>query len=270
MKLRVLIAEDEPLARERLRELLMAEKMIEIVAECVSGQETLNAIKQTQPDLVFLDVKMPDLDGFDVIKGLNRTHPPVIIFVTAYDGFALRAFEVHAADFLLKPFDRERFQTALERARERLHRRGGQHKHHQLSEVLADSESHPKRPKRLTIKSQGRISFVNTADIDWVAAADNYVELHVGQTTHLLRTSITSLAEQLPRNQFVRISRSHLVNLDRINEIRSKTHGDYLILLRNGTRLTGTRTYRHNLAPLLGISRRASADKLASLRNQEP
>jgi len=252
MKLRVLIAEDELLSRKRLRQFLEAEALTEIVAECVTGQEALNAIRQTHPDIVFLDVKMPDLDGFGVIKGLTGVPLPVIIFVTAYDRFALRAFEVHAADYLLKPFDRERFQLALERARERLKRNRDARNNQPLSEVLAALEKRPKRLERLTIQSQGRISFVNTTEIDWICAADNYVELHVGDATQLLRRSISALADELANNQFVRISRSHLVNLDRIKEIRSKSHGDYLILLHNGTRLIGSRTYRHNLAPLLG------------------
>src|SRR5580765_882538 len=161
MNLRVLIAEDEPLSRERLRQFLEAETLIEIVAECTTGQEALNAIRQTHPDIVFLDVRMPDLDGFGVIGGLSGTHLPVIIFVTAYDRFALRAFEVHAADYLLKPFDRERFQTALQRARERLQRNLDARNNRPLSEVLATLETRPKSLERMTIKSQGRISFLN-------------------------------------------------------------------------------------------------------------
>src|SRR6187401_1835414 len=151
MKLRVLIAEDELFSRERLRQFVEAEALTEIVAECVTGQEALNAIRQTHPDVVFLDVKMPDLDGFGVIEGLSGTHLPVIIFVTAYDRFALRAFEVHAADYLLKPFDRERFQTALQRARERLQHNSSARNNQTLSEVLATLETRPKRLERLTI-----------------------------------------------------------------------------------------------------------------------
>jgi two-component system, LytTR family, response regulator len=204
---------------------------------------------------VFLDVRLPELDGFGVIEGLSGAHLPVIIFITAHDRFALRAFEVHAADYLLKPFDRERFQTALQRARQRLQGNPIARNHQSISEVLAAFETRAKPLERLTIKSQGRISFVATAEIDWICAADNYVELHVGKATHLLRTSINALADQLPKNQFVRISRSKLVNSDRIKEMRSKPHGDYLLLLHDGTHLSGSRTYRQNLAPLLGKSR---------------
>lgn len=248
MKLRVLIAEDESLSRNRLRQFLEAEPSTEIVAECTTGQEALRDIRKTLPDVVFLDVKMPDLDGFGVIQGLSNAPLPVIIFVTAYDRFALQAFDVHAADYLLKPFDRERFQTALRRARDRLQRQSDALNHRPHLEVLAAFETRLKRVDRLTIRSQGRISIVNTEEIDWIGSADNYVELHVGKTTHLLRMTITTLASQLPQNRFVRISRSHLVNLDRIKELRSKTHGDYVILLRDGTRLTASRTYRRNLS----------------------
>lgn len=253
MKLKVLIAEDEPVSRERLRQLLQAERLVEIVAECATGFEALNAVRQTRPDIMFLDVKMPDLDGFGVVKGLSGAHLPVIVFVTAYDRFALKAFEVHAADYLLKPFDRERFKTALQRARERLQRNPEALNNQALSEVLATLPARLNRRERVTVKSQGRISFVNTVEIDWIRAADNYVELHVRGTTHLLRTTITALSDQLPLNRFARISRSHLVNLDRIKEMRSKSHGDYLVVLQDGTRLTASRNYRKNLQLLLDM-----------------
>jgi two-component system LytT family response regulator len=251
MKLRVLIAEDEPLSRERLRDLLQAESLIEIVAECATGQGTLVAIRETQPDLVFLDVKMPGLDGFGVIQALNGARSPMIVFVTASERFALRAFDVHAVDYLLKPFDRVRFQLALERARERLKRQEGS-RSAPIRPGAAAAEPRPKALERMTIKSQGRIAFVNISEIDWISAADNYVELHVGASTHLLRTTITALSTELPRTQFVRISRSILVNLDRIKEMRSKSHGDYLVVLHDGTSLVGTRVYRPDLASLLG------------------
>lgn len=255
MKLRVLIAEDEPLSRERLRKFLQAERLVEIVAECASGLEARNAIQLTQPDIVFLDVKMPELDGFGVIEGLSGARLPVVVFVTAYDRFALRAFEVHAADYLLKPFDRERFRTALQRARERLQRNPDPRNDQALSEVLAALPARLHPHDRVTVRSQGRISFVNTAEINWICAADNYVELHVGDTTHLLRTTIAALANRLRRNRFVRISRSHLVNLDRVKEIRSRSHGDYSVILQDGTRLPGTRNYRHHLARSLDMPR---------------
>src|ERR1043166_5471139 len=213
MKLRVVIADDEALARERLQQFLRLEPAIEVVAECRNGLEVVLAIRQRTPDLVFLDVKMPELDGFGVLEALKETPLPAIIFVTAYDRFAVKAFEANVVDYLLKPFDRERFQTALRRARERLQRGLATQDHSGLVDVLAKFQKRSGRLERVTIKSQGRISLVNTVDIDWICAADNYAELHVGKRSHLLRMTITALAEELPPNQFVRISRSHLVNL---------------------------------------------------------
>ncbi len=246
MKLRVLIADDESLSRERLRQFLRAEPRIEIVAECASGKETVNAIRENSPDLVFLDVKMPELDGFGVLEALSGTRLPAIIFVTAHDQFAVRAFEEHAVDYLLKPFDQQRFQTALQRARKRLQNTSS------LSDLLTRFAARRKPLERVTVRSGDRIKLVNVAEIDWISAADNYVEMHVGKTVHLLRMTITALAQQLPQNQFVRISRSALVNSECIKEIRCKAHGDYVVHLHNGARLTGTRTYRRNLAGLLG------------------
>jgi two-component system LytT family response regulator len=261
MKVRVLIADDEPLARERLRLFLQNEPGTEIVAECRDGQEAVKGIRETSPDLVFLDVKMPELDGFGVLETLTelQVHWPVIIFVTAYDQFAVRAFEANAVDYLLKPFDRERFGTAFRRARERLqHRtkeRGRRHNHddnHSLLQVLASLPPTTGRLERLTVRSGKRITIVKTAEIDWLQAADNYTELHVGDATHLLRMTIGALAAQLP-TQFVRISRSLVVNLTRISEIRPKSHGDCLVFLENGTQLTASRSHRQQLMKLLNI-----------------
>jgi two-component system LytT family response regulator len=252
MKLRVLIADDELLSRERLRQLLQSEPGIEIVAECASGKEALAAIRKELPDLVFLDVRMPDLDGLGVIKALSGTPSPAIIFVTGYDQFALQAFEVRAVDYLLKPFTRDRFQTALGRARKRLQRDSGTQNVSLLSDLLASLKARHSPLERITIKSGDRIKLVMVAEIDWICAADNYVELHVGKTSHLLRITITALADQLPQKQFLRIRRSVLVNLERIKEIRSKSHGDSLVILHDGTPLAVSRTYRHNLARLVG------------------
>jgi two-component system LytT family response regulator len=251
MKLRVLIADDEPLSRQRLRQFVRAEPGVELVAECVNGMEAVKIIREKSPDLAFLDVKMPELDGFGVVEALNGTGP-VIIFVTAYDRFAVQAFEANAVDYLLKPFDRERFRTALRRACERLRRVGSDQHNPALLKLLTDAGKRPKPLERLTFKSDGRICVVKTADIAWIGGADNYVELHTGTRTHLLRTTITALAGQLSPDRFVRISRSHLVNLEHIKEMRPKSHGDFLILLHNGTTLPGTRNYRHNLAQVVG------------------
>ena len=252
MKLRVMIADDEPLSRQRLRQLLRTDPRTEIVAECANGMEALHAIREASPDLVFLDVKMPELDGFGVLKALNGARLPAIVFVTAHDHFAVRAFEMHAVDYLLKPFDRERFQTAVNRARQRLQADAVTQSASSLSKLLANIGSHVRPLEHISIKTGDRIKLVKVADIDWISSADNYVELHVVDATHLSRVTIRALTEQLPKNQFARISRSIVVNLDRVKELCPKSHGDFLIVLRNGARLHGTRSCRENLAQLLG------------------
>src|SRR6266478_6735460 len=207
MKTRVLIVDDEPLARERLRQLLEGEPDIEIAGECADGRSAVETISKETPDLVFLDVQMPELDGFGVLEAIGRERMPAVIFVTAHDKFALKAFEVHAVDYLLKPFDRQRFQTALRRAL-------GQIQHHQTGELsqrltalLAEVKPESKRLERLAIKSSGRVIFLKTDDIDWIEAADNYVSLHVGAETHLHRETMSALAEELSPKKFLRISR---------------------------------------------------------------
>jgi two-component system LytT family response regulator len=253
MKLRVLIADDEPVNRERLRQLLRAESWIEIVAECANGRETIEAIRKKSPGLVFLHTKMPELDGFAVLEAICGTRLPAIILVTIHDKLSLRAFEVHAVQRSVKPFDRERFQTVLQRARERLQPDAGERNNASLSGPPALPPTRRNRLERVSVKSQGRIAILKTAEIDWICAADNYVELHVGKKSHFLRMTIGALADQLPP-QFVRISRSLLVNLGRISEIRPKSHGDCLVVMENGTRLTASRNYRRNLVGLLSNS----------------
>lgn len=251
MNIRVLIADDEPLCRQRLRQFLRTEPKNEIVGECTNGTEAVKAIREHSPDLVFLDVKMPELDGFGVLESLGGIRLPAIVFVTAYDQFALRAFETHAVDYLLKPLDRGRLQMALRRVRERLQRDLSPADDPTLLILLKTIGSRRPLLERVTIRSDGRITVLKTSEIDWICAADNYVELHVGKAVHLLRTTITALASQLPQNRFVQTSRSLLVNVDRIKEIRPKAHGDYSIILRDGTSLPGSRNHRRQLERLL-------------------
>ena len=258
MKVRVVIADDEPLGRERLRLFLQDEPGAELVAECRDGLEAVKAIRETSPDLAFFDIKMPGLDGFGILEALTDIHVPLpaIIFVTAYDQFAVRGFEANAVDYLLKPFDRERFAIAFRRARERLQQRThppGQPRGKSPS-TRAPSEPNTAPLERLTVRSGKRITILKTADIDWLRAADNYTELHVGNVTHLLRMTIGALATQLPP-QFVRISRSLLVNVSRISEIRPKSHGDCQVILENGTPLTASRSHRQQLMKLLNNTR---------------
>jgi two-component system LytT family response regulator len=252
MKIRTLIVDDEPLARERLRQLLLSEPEIQIVGECADGREAVETIRRESPDLIFLDVQMPELDGFGVLETIDADPAPVVVFVTAHDRFALRAFEVHAVDYLLKPFDRERFQTALSRALEQVRNREGNALAQRLSSLLADIKRPARPAERIAVKSEGRVLFVNLGEIDWIEASHNYVELHVGQHTHLLRQTIKAIESRLPTSKFVRISRSAIVNTDRIKELQPLFYGDYTVILQNGTQLTLSRRFRDKL-PLLGL-----------------
>jgi two-component system LytT family response regulator len=250
MKVRTLIVDDELLARERLRQLLESEPEIELVGECADGNEAVAAIQREAPDLIFLDIQMPELDGFGVLHAITADPPPVIVFVTAHDKFALRAFEVHAVDYLLKPFDRERFKKALSRALERVkHREGGPQKQGQAA-VLTELKP-PARPlERLAVKTGGRVIFVKLTDIDYIEAAHNYVELHVEKQSHLLRETLNAIEARLPVEKFVRISRSVIVNIERVKELQPLFYGEYTVTLHNGTRLTLSRRYRDKLQQL--------------------
>lgn len=252
MKIRTLIVDDEALARERLRQLLESEPEIEIIGECADGRAAVDAIRKHSPDLIFLDVQMPELDGFAVLEAVGTERLPVIVFVTAHDKFALRAFDVHAVDYLLKPFDRERFQAALRRALEQVSQRGAGAMDRRISALLAELRPPPTALERLAVKSGGRVVLVKTEDVDWIEAADNYVELHAGKETHLLRETLSALEEQLAPKKFIRISRSIIVNADRIKELEPLFHGEYQVTLSNGVKLTLSRGYRNKL-PQLGV-----------------
>ena len=252
MKIQTIVIDDEPLARERLLKLLRAEPDVEVVGEAKNGREGLELIRQLKPGLAFLDVQMPELDGFGVLAELKAEERPAVVFVTAFDKFALKAFEVHAVDYLLKPFDKERFQTALKRALEQIARSQPENVHEQLSALLQELRPAP-QSDRLAVKSDGRVVFVKVTDVDWVEAADNYVSLHVGKDTHLLRETMTNIEQRLPREQFIRISRSTIVNLERIKELQPLFHGEYSVILRDGTKLTLSRSHRDKLQQL-GLS----------------
>jgi len=257
VKIRTLIVDDEPLARDRLRSLLERDPEIEIIGDCSNGRQAVETISKEAPDLVFLDIQMPELDGFGVLAELQakvgRGSPqPAVVFVTAYDRFALKAFEVHALDYLLKPFDRERFNKALARAKEQISKHQAQDLSAKLSNLLADLRPESKGADRLAVKTSGRVIFVKLDDIDWIEAADNYVNIHVGQTSHLLRETMASIEQRLPPSNFIRISRSSIVNIDRVKELQPLFHGEYAVILRTGARLTLTRGYRESLARLTG------------------
>ncbi len=253
-KIRALIVDDEPLARERIVDLLANDAEVEVAGECGDGLAAVAAIESQKPDLLFLDVQMPELDGFGVLEAVEARRMPVIIFVTAYDQYALRAFEVHALDYLLKPFDRERFDRALQHAKHQIARERAGAMNQQLAALLADLKARPKPLERLVIKSGGRVFFLRVEEIDWIESAANYVKLHVGRESHLLRETINSLAAKLDPDKFLRIHRSTIVNLERVKEMQPWFHGDYVIILKDGMQLTSSRSYRERLHKLLGKS----------------
>jgi two-component system, LytTR family, response regulator len=251
--IRTLIVDDEPLARERLRTLLQQESDIEIVGESADGRQALNAIGTEAPDLVFLDIQMPVLDGFGVIQSLEDRPLPAVIFVTAYDQYALRAFDVHALDYLLKPFTAKRFQKALERARAELDR-GSDGKagfEQRLINLLEDLNGEKKHPKRLVVKSSGRVYFLKIDEIDWIEAEGNYVRLHVGVNSHLLRETMKGMEAALDPDRFIRIHRSTIVNTERIRELQPLFHGEYAVILMDGTRLVASRGPENRLRRML-------------------
>ena len=249
---RVLIADDEPLARERLRMLLRGEQWLEVVAECHNGPDAVSAIRDLRPDLVFLDVQMPGANGFEVIEAIGPSRMPPVVFVTAYDQYALRAFDVRALDYLLKPFDRERFEQALTRARQQLHQTGDGDLERRLRQLVDDLKETPHRVDRFVIKSGGRVYFVRADEVDWIEAAGNYVKLHVGTDSHLIRETMNAVEQKLSPEVFVRIHRCHIVNIEQVRELQPWFNGEYVVFLKNGTRLTLSRGYRERLQDRVG------------------
>ena len=251
-KIRTVVVDDEPVARERIIGLLNQEKDIEVVGEYSDGTQAVSAIQQQHPDLVFLDVQMPACDGFGVIQQLGAEQVPAVVFVTAYDEYALKAFEVHAIDYLLKPFGRDRFAQTLQHAREHLERRRAGDLGKRLMALVQDIKPEPQRLDRLVVKSGGRVFFLRTQEIDWIEAAGNYVRLHLGEESHLFRETMNNMEGRLDVQRFVRIHRSRIVNTDRIKEMQPWFNGEYVVVLQNGTRLTLSRGYREKLQERLG------------------
>jgi two-component system LytT family response regulator len=240
MKMRAIIADDEPLARERIRSLLAAEADVEIVAECGNGAQTLKATQEHQPDLLFLDVQMPRLDGFEVLEALTPEETPIVVFTTAHDEHAIRAFEVNALDYLLKPCTEERFKKAVQRARDQLQNgaRGQVNPH--LAALLKQVHTTTPGGGRILVRSADRIVFLKPEEIDHVEAAGNYVVLHTGKERHIVRETTAAMESRLAPAGFMRISRSIIVNLSRIREVQPIGPGQYSVLLKNGTRLDMT------------------------------
>jgi two-component system, LytTR family, response regulator len=252
-KIRTLIVDDEPLARRNLRVLLERDSQIEILDECRNGREAVKAINAFSPDLIFLDIQMPELDGFDVLARVGPEQIQAIIFVTAFDQYALKAFEVHALDYLLKPFDDERFAFALRRAKSQIEAREINRVSKRLlalleeRESLADSSAEKNYLTRLMIKAAGRVVLLKVGEIDFIEADGNYAKLHVGRKAHLLREKMHDLEGRLDPAKFVRIHRSIIVNLDRIKELHPHLNGDYIVVLEDGRQLRLSRTRRENL-----------------------
>jgi two-component system LytT family response regulator len=251
-KIRTLIVDDEPLARKRIRTFLAKEADFEIVAECENGGRAVEAVEKHEPDLIFLDVQMPDIDGFDVVSALRPDHRPAVVFVTAFDQYAVKAFEVHALDYLLKPFDRDRFRETLARIREVRNEGGAPELQKQLDRLIEDVVSRRRASNRILIKSSGRYIFLNTDEIDWIEAAGNYMRIHVGGEIHLMRETVGGMEERLPFPRFVRIHRSAIINIDRIKELEPTFNGEYAIRLRTGQDLKLSRKYRSRLEEAIG------------------
>ncbi len=242
--IRVLIVDDEPIARRGIRHQLRGEADLEVIGECGDGAAAIEAITGLAPDLVFLDIQMPEVGGFDVVEAIGVARMPAVVFVTAYDEHALRAFDVHAVDYVLKPIDRYRFRTAVERARRRLALAPGQ-----LDRRIAAALGELGRPahdyaKRLAIKGDGRVILVDVDEVDRLEAAGNYVEVHSGARHHLLRETMASLEARLDPARFVRVSRSSLVNADRVRELQPMFNGDFAVVMCDGTKVAGSRRYR--------------------------
>jgi two-component system LytT family response regulator len=255
MTIRAMIVDDEPLARKRIRDLLTAAPDVEVVAECANGRDAIQAIEASLPDLLFLDIQMPQIDGFEVLATIGVGRVPVVVFVTSYDQFALRAFEAQALDYLMKPFDDQRFDTTVQRARERLADRRGTDVDRRLRALLEEVRGSRGYLQRLAVPLGNRNVFLRAQEIDWIGAERNYIRVYAGGRGHLLRESLTHIEAELDPAMFCRIHRSIIVNIDRIQSVESTFHGEYVVVLHDQTKLTSGRSYRENLHALLRRTR---------------
>jgi two-component system LytT family response regulator len=254
MKLRALIADDEPLARERLRFLLASQDEVEVAGECRNGREVISALRENQFDVLFLDIQMPGKDGFEVIEQIGAVHMPATVFVTAHNRYAVHAFEVHALDYLTKPVEPERLRATLVRVRERIASQEALLTQEQLKAVLASLENGRQEfPKRLLVHNGTRDSFVNVDAIEWIEAADYYACLHVGSKSFMLRESIKQLSKTLDPEKFVRIHRSVIVNVDQVSEIFREGQNEGSVVLKTGQRLKMSKA---GWQSLVAVSRR--------------
>jgi two-component system, LytTR family, response regulator len=251
MGIRVVIADDEALARDQISDLLKRFEDCELVGVCADGRQALTAIEENRPDLLFLDIEMPELNGFEVLQEIRVAPMPAVVFVTAYDKYAIQAFEAHALDYLLKPFDFERFERTLQRARKQIAASRNGELNEKLIQILQSRKSEPKFLDRLAIKSRGRVIFLRTDEITWIEAAGNYLELHTGKESHLIREPISDFEQRLNPERFIRIHRSCIVNVESIKELQPGFGGEYLVVMNDGQQLTASRGYRERLQQLL-------------------
>ena len=249
--IRALIVDDEPLPRERILTLLEPHEEIEVVGECEDGQQAVTAIESESPDLVFLDIQMPELDGFEVVSALQTAPLPAIIFVTAYDEYAIKAFEVDAIDYLLKPVSPERFEQALTRATSRLATAATPDSNSKLFDFLDRVRAERGFVKRFVVRKGAKLSFVRVAEVDWIDVTSNYIRLHVAGTKHLVRQTLKSVEGQLDPEVFIRVHRSIIINVDRVESVEPHLHGEYQVTMQDGTRLTTSRSFSSRLRELL-------------------
>ena len=250
--IRVLIADDEPIIRRGIRNLLSKRDDFVVVGESANGESTVENIRTLAPDLVFLDVQMPQMDGFGVIREVGPESMPAVVFITAFDEYAVRAFDANAVDYLLKPFDEERFTRCIEKVKEHISSRRNAEAMFEKLSALVSSQAKPKGPSdRIAIKNSDRITLLQVEEIDWIEAADNYVEIHAGKQVHLMRETLSNLEQRLQPFHFLRVHRSRLVNAERIKQLHPLFHGEYELVLSDGTRITSSRHYRETLQQLI-------------------
>jgi two-component system LytT family response regulator len=248
--IRVVVVEDEPIARAGVIRLLAEDGEFEVVGEAATGSEALRVIEDEDPDLILLDVQIPELNGFEVLAQLDADQLPLVVFVTAYDEYALRAFDVSAIDYLLKPFDRERFHAALGRVKQQFRARDADELRQRVRELL-DRMGTNAATDRMVIRDAGRVFFLSLAEIDWIEAAGNYVRVHAGKQAHLMRHTITGMLSKLPSSEFLRVSRSSIVNLKRVREVQSLFNGCFVFMLQSGARVESSRRFRRQIADAL-------------------
>jgi len=249
--IRALIVDDEPLPRERIRALLVEHRNVEVIGECRDGREAAHTILAERPDLVFLDIQMPELNGFEVIEAISNEFLPAIVFITAFDEHAIRAFEVNAIDYLLKPINPARFEKAILRAIDRLTQSNAGEPDRKLLDFVERRLAERQYTARFVVRSGSKLSFVRASDVDWIDVADNYVRLHVSGQEHLVRDTLKSVESQLNPEIFVRVHRSIIVNLDRVESVEPHFHGEYVVTMKDGAKLTTSRSYSERLRLLL-------------------